>query len=83
MTITVRITVTEEDYLEAKKEFEEVNDFEYTKEMFMEDQLDYFYADCREYIVDFADVDVEMIQKGVTHGRIQKTSDWNNSSLVS
>lgn len=60
MTITVRITVTEEEYLEVKKEFEEVNDFEYTKEMFMEDQLDHFYADCREYIVDFADVDIEM-----------------------
>ncbi len=62
MTITVRITVTKEEYLEVKKEFEEVNgDIEYTKEMFMEDQLDYFYADCREYIVDFADVDIEMV----------------------
>lgn len=83
MTITVRITVTEEDYLEAKKEFEEVNDFEYTKEMFMEDQLDYFYADCREYIVDFADVDVEMAQKGASNGRIQKTTSWNYSTLAS
>ena len=61
MTITIRITVTEEEYQEAKEEFEEVNDIEYTKEMFIEDQLERFYADCREYVVDCADVKAEII----------------------
>lgn len=61
MTITVRITVTEEEYKKAKEEFEEVNDIEYTKEMFIEDQLEYFYTDCREYVVDYADVKAEII----------------------
>ena len=64
MTITIRITVTEEEYQEAKEEFENVNDVEYTKEMFIEDQLERFYADCREYVVDYADVKAEIIQKG-------------------
>ncbi len=61
MTITVRITTTEEEYQEAKKEYEEVNDFKYTKELYLEDCLECFYADCREYIIDFADVKIEMI----------------------
>lgn len=61
MTITIRITVTEEEYQEAKEEFKEVNDVEYTKEMFIEDQLERFYADCREYVVDYADVKAEII----------------------
>lgn len=61
MTITIRITVTEEEYQEAKEEFEDVNDIEYTKEMFIEDQIERFYADCREYVVDYADVKGEII----------------------
>lgn len=64
MTITIKITVTEEEYQEAKEEFEDVNDVEYTKEMFIEDQLERFYADCREYVVDYADVKAGIIQKG-------------------
>lgn len=61
MTITVRITVSEEEYQEAKKEREEMNDFGYTREFYLEDCLEYFYADCREYIIDCADVKIEMI----------------------
>ena len=61
MTITIKITVTEEEYQEAKEEFEDVNDVEYTKEMFIEDQLERFYADCREYVVDYADVKAGII----------------------
>lgn len=60
MTITIRITVAEEEYQEAKKEFEEVNeDIKYTKDMFMEDQIEYFYADCHEY-VGIADIKCEI-----------------------
>ena len=64
MTITVNITMTEEEYQEAKKDFEEVNDIEYTREMYIDDQLEYFYANCREYIIDKAAVKAEVIQKG-------------------
>ena len=61
MTITVRITVTEEEYQEIKKEYEEVNDSKYIKELYLEDCLERFYTDCREYIIDSADVKIEMI----------------------
>ena len=61
MTITINITITEEEYQEAKKNFEEVNDTEYTREMYIDDQLEHFYANCREYIIDEASVKAEII----------------------
>lgn len=83
MTITVSITMTEEEYQEAKKDFEEVNDVKYTREMYIDDQLEYFYADCREYIIDKALVKAEVIQKGnKKYGQIQRTKKFRRACIL-
>ena len=60
MTVTIRITVSEEEYQEAKREVEELNNVEYTKEMYIEDCLEYFYEDCRDYCRQ-ANVNIQMV----------------------
>lgn len=60
MDIKITITVDREDIETYRKEFIELNHYNLTDEEILADCEEMFYADCREYINDIAEVEMKI-----------------------
>lgn len=60
MDIKVTITIDREDIETYRKGFIECNHYDLTDEEILEEYEEMFYADCREYINDIAEVEMKI-----------------------